>query len=348
MSRSPVFRSIIVPVDGSQLAEGAIPYALAIAERAHSKVRFVLVHPDQYPPLLIEPANVYLKELTQRFRERLGQSLSSIILNGPAAPSLVKHAKEIGADLVVMTTHGRGGLQRAWLGSVADELIRTSGVPVIVAHPSEGGSFPVLNLREIFVPLDGSPLSETALEPASALAELWDAEISLVQMVYPVPLVPDPALPFASGYDKELTAWERDAASDYVRDIAEGLRARGIKASGIALIGDKSVAHSLIELASPERVSLIVIATHGRGGLRRLVLGSVTDKLVRAAQVPIMIIPATRAPRRERRSSAGPLPERSWSMPSSTPSLHPGAGGRIEARGASDTDRAGHCRTFSR
>src|SRR5215208_2220143 len=117
------FRSILVPVDASPLAEEAIPYALAIAERAQSKVRFVLAHPDHYPPLLIEPAKVYLKELTRRFRERLERKLSSVVLNGPAAPSLVRHCREIGADLVVMTTHGRGGIRRAWLGSVTDELI---------------------------------------------------------------------------------------------------------------------------------------------------------------------------------------------------------------------------------
>src|SRR5918994_189326 len=105
VSRNPAFRSIIVPVDGSRLAEDAIPYALALAERAHSKVRFVLVHSDQFPPLLIEPPTVYLKGLTQRFGERLGRSLSSIILKGPVAKCLVRHAREIGADLVVMTSH---------------------------------------------------------------------------------------------------------------------------------------------------------------------------------------------------------------------------------------------------
>jgi nucleotide-binding universal stress UspA family protein len=103
MSGYPVFRSIVVPVDGSPLAEGAIAYALALAERTHSKVQFVLVHPDQYPPLLIEPARRYLSELTERYRSRLGASLSSMILTGAPAASLVRHIREIGADLVVMS-----------------------------------------------------------------------------------------------------------------------------------------------------------------------------------------------------------------------------------------------------
>ncbi len=220
MSRYPVFRSIVVPVDGSSLAEGAIPYALALAERTQSQVRFVLVHPGQYPPLLIDSARVYLAELTERFRTRLGASLSSIILNGPAASSLVQHVRDIGADLVVMTTHGRSGIERAWLGSVADEVIRSIEVPVIVLRPRTDGTFPAFDMREILVPLDGSPLAETALGPAAVLANLWDAEMSLVEMVYPVLFTPDAVLPFAGGYDEELTARECELAKDYVRDLS--------------------------------------------------------------------------------------------------------------------------------
>jgi nucleotide-binding universal stress UspA family protein len=299
MSRYPVFRSIVVPVDGSSLAEGAIPYALALAERTQSQVRFVLVHPGQYPPLLIDSARVYLTELTERFRARLGASLSSIILNGPAAPSLVQHVRDIGADLVVMTTHGRSGIERAWLGSVADEVIRSIEVPIIVLRPRTDGTFPAFDMREILVPLDGSPLAETALGPAAVLAKLWDAEMSLVQMVYPVLFTPDAVLPFAGGYDEEITAREQELAKDYVRDLSGTLRAKGIRASGTALVAPRPVAESLIDLAQPARVSLVALATHGRGGLRRLVLGSVADKVIRGAPVPILVIPALCAMRQD-------------------------------------------------
>ena len=304
MSRYPVFHSIVVPVDGSSLAEGAIPYALALAERTQSQVRFVLVHPGQYPPLLIDSARVYLAELTERFRTRMGASLTSIILNGPAASSLVQHVRDIGADLVVMTTHGRSGIERAWLGSVADEVIRSAEVPVIVLRPRTDGTFPAFDLREILVPLDGSALAETAIGPAAVLAKLWDAEMSLVQMVYPVLFTPDAVLPFAGAYDEEVTAREWELAKDYVRDLSGTLRTKGIRASGTALVASRPVAESLIDLAQPARVSLVALATHGRGGLRRLVLGSVADKVVRGAQVPILVIPALCATRQDRLRAA--------------------------------------------
>lgn len=294
---SPSFRSIMVPVDGSPLAEAAIPYAVAIAERTHSKVRFVLVHPQQYPPLLIEPANVYLRGLTQRFREQLGCSLTSIILTGPVAPSLVQHAQEIGADLVVMTTHGLGGLHRAWLGSVADQLIRTIEIPLIVVRPRADGSLPPLNLREVLVPLDGSLLAEVALQPAAALAKLWDAEISLLHVVPPVVITADLALPSAVWHDDQLTGSRREQAQDYIQDVIERMRTTGAKVSGVAVVGSTPIAQTLLQFANPARVGLIAMATHGRGGLRRLVLGSATDKMVRSAEVPVLVVPHSRAAR---------------------------------------------------
>jgi nucleotide-binding universal stress UspA family protein len=293
-----------VPLDGSPLAEQAIPIAVAIAERARSKVKLVLVH---QPLLLMEPGPAYTKiELTMqkadreylrsvagRLRERLGRALSSTVLRGPIARTLAKYICELRTDLVVMTTHGRGGIQRAWLGSVADQLIRTSEVPILVVRPREGdaGEYSV-GLAEMLVPLDGSPLAEAAVEPAAALARLWDAEISLVQIVQPVTLTSDPPLAFPTEIDDQLTAIRREAAQDYLRDVAERLREQGIRASGVAFLGG-GVAETLLHLARPERVGLVAMATHGRGGVRRFVLGSVADKVVRGAEVPVLVIRPT-------------------------------------------------------
>jgi len=305
MSSPGRFQSILVPLDGSPLAEQAIPFVLAIAERARCKVKLVLVH----RPLLMEagPAYTkvelamqkadreYLRSVAARLRERLGRALSSAVLQGPAALTLAKYIRELSTDLVVMTTHGRGGLQRAWLGSVTDQLIRTSEVPILVVRPREGRAAETpVDLGHMMVPLDGSPLAEAVLEPAAALARLWDGEVSLVQVVRPVVLTSDPPLPFPAGYADQATVVRRESAQDYIRDVAERLRESGVKASGVAVVGG-GTAETLLNLARPERVGLVAIATHGRGGLRRLALGSVADKLVRAAEVPVLVIrPALR------------------------------------------------------
>jgi len=291
MSDKTAFHSILVPVDGSILAEAAIPYALTLAERARSKVQFVFVYEDRFNLEPVELAWQYLLRVTARARERLGDSVSSALLHGRVAATLVKQARKIGADLVIMTTHGRGGLERAWLGSVTDQLIRRIGIPVLVIRPADGVAAPQSQPSEILVPLDGSTLAETALQPAAALARLWDAELTVVQIVYPDPIVAEPGRAVPETSIQELTAIARASAEEYVRLAAERLRGSGVKASGMALMGTDGPAQQLRELARPGQVSLIAIATHGRGGIRRLVLGSVTDKLVRTAEVPVLVVP---------------------------------------------------------
>jgi nucleotide-binding universal stress UspA family protein len=220
--------------------------------------------------------------------------VSSAILQGSAgAQTLAAYIRELGADLVVMTTHGRGGLQRAWLGSVTDGLIRTTEIPVLVVRPSEAvGTKLGTEQKEILVALDGSPLAEAALGPAIGLARLWDAQLSLVQIVQPIMLGDAPHLTFPSGYSDQVTAIRRDSAQDYIRDMAERVREFGVGASGVAVVGG-AVPETLIDLGAPDRVSLMAVATHGLGGLKRLVIGSVVDKVVRGAHVPVLVVRPT-------------------------------------------------------
>ncbi|HJR15265.1 MAG TPA: universal stress protein [Gemmatimonadales bacterium] len=297
------FRSVLVPLDGSPLAEQAIPLALEIAQRARSKVKLVLVH--QRPPVFLEPEYTrmytkvdlavlkserrYLRGLVERLRPRMGKALTSAVLQGEPAPTLSKYVPDADVELVVMTTHGRGGLRRVWLGSVADQLVRTLEVPVLLARALEGGSGAEwAGIDKILVPLDGSPLAEASLEPARDLARLLGASISIVNVVSPAVFTSDPALPFAARYDEKVTAMRRDAAQDYLRDIVAGFQEQEVNASGIAVIGG-SAADMILDLARSEQVGLVAIATHGRGGLKRLVLGSVADKLVRATEVPVLV-----------------------------------------------------------
>jgi len=302
------FRCILVPVDGSSLAEQAIPYAIAIANRAGSKVRLALVH-HEIPavPALASPQkyteawaamqtneNAYLLSLTRRMSSHLDGGVSSVALKGLAATALAEYVRDSGVDLVVMTTHGRGGFQRAWMGSVADHLIRTLTVPVLVVRPAQAAvPAAVDRLPGILVPLDGSALSEAALEPAIRMAGIWGASVTLVRVVQPVFLATDPALPLPSAYDEELTVMEREVAETYLRRIAGRLGKQGVEASVVTLVGGATAA-SIIDLARAGQIGLIALATHGRAGIGRLLLGSVADKLVRGADLPVLVVPAPR------------------------------------------------------
>jgi nucleotide-binding universal stress UspA family protein len=308
--KSRPVRSILVPLDGSPLAEQTIPLALEIARIARSKLRLVFVHHLPPPPFYEESAELYvsidlatrkaerdyLRKLAAELRERSGLRISSATLDGPTEPALVKYVKDIGADLVAITTHGRGGVRGAWLGSVADRLVRRLDVPVMVMRGRDGTGplSPPPRMREILVPLDGSTLAEAALAPAAAMAGLFEAELVLVRIV--PPLTAGTLLPvtFAAGYDAEAVALQRKQAQDYLEDLGTHLRERGTRVRTTVVVGH-NVGEALINLAHPERIDLVVIATHGRSGVRRLILGSVADKLIRAAEPPVLVVrPAKR------------------------------------------------------
>jgi len=297
------FRSILVPLDGSPFAEQAVPLASGIAQRSGSKLRLALVDKLPAPPpdsaaaklftslemVTRKSERAYLRGIQAKLRAGGTRLSSAVTLTGDPGLALAQYAREMAIDLVVMATHGRGGIRRAWLGSVADHLIRHLEVPVLLVRPVEGAApHDRLGAGQILVPLDGSPLAEEALDAGAALARIWDAELTLLQVVRPVLPSPDLTLPVPSAYDEELTAMYRTQAQDYLDDVVERIRAQGLRATGVAVVGWNTV-DSILDVARPERVALVVLATHGRGGLRRFALGSVADKLVRSADVPVLV-----------------------------------------------------------
>jgi nucleotide-binding universal stress UspA family protein len=307
--RARPFRSMLVPLDGSPLAEQTIPLALEIARAARSKLRLVLVHPLLPPPFYEESAQLYvtvdlamrksardyLRGLAARLREQSGLQISSVILDGPTEAALARYVHDIGADLVAMTTHGRGGVRGAWLGSVADRLVRRLDVPILVTRVREGAGTLSASpkIREILVPLDGSGLAEAALAPAAAMAELFEAELVLAQIV--PSLTAGSLLPvnFAAGYDRDAAALQRKQAQDYLEGLGEDLRKRGTRVRTTVSVAP-NVGEALIGLAHPQRIDLVAIATHGRSRVQRLMLGSVADKLIRGAEPPVLVVRPTK------------------------------------------------------
>jgi nucleotide-binding universal stress UspA family protein len=300
-------RSIVVPLDGSPLAERALPLAAAIAGSARAKLRLVLVHRVPPPPRDARSAKLYtsvvlavrrsqrdyLRAHAARLRESLGLQVTTLVPEGPVAPTLVAWIHDIDANLVVMATHGRGALGRATRGSVADQLVRSLKVPVLLVPPEAEGDaeHPSGTPGEIVMGVDGSKPAEAAVAPAAVLARVLGIPITVVQVVTPVAAITDPLLPLPRGPDEEITGARRREAADYVGDIAERLRADGHTASGVAVIG-VSPAATLLDLGRPERGSILAIGTRGLGGVKRLMLGSVADKLVRGAAVPVLVVPA--------------------------------------------------------
>ncbi|HET7470262.1 MAG TPA: universal stress protein [Gemmatimonadales bacterium] len=314
-SRSP-FLSILVPLDGSDLAAQALPLAARIARHSGARLRLALVHEHPAVPadavaagtltaveLSTQKAErLYLRGVQARLREDGIPTGSAVTLTGTVGPALVTYAHDLGIDLVVMATHGRGGISRMWLGSTTDYLVRHLDVPVLVVHPAAARRTEAPpGAGQILVPLDGSALAEEALAPAVELARVWDAEVRLLRVVGPI-VTADTGYPVSAIYDEDLTAKARASAQAYLDRVILCLHGQGVRATGAAVIGG-GAAETILELAHGGPVRMLAIATHGRGGLGRLMLGSVADKLVRGAEVPVLVRPAVKHAPEARRAA---------------------------------------------
>jgi nucleotide-binding universal stress UspA family protein len=293
--------AILVPLDGSTLAEQAMPLAIALARSGQCRLRLVHVQvlplwPDELANpvalsttrrILHAEGETYLRDVCQRYHAP-ALEMDTVVLPGElldVGQAILNHINEHPVSKVVMATHGRGGVRRAWLGSVADFLIRHLTVPVMVVRPGMELS---ATGRHILVPLDGSALGETVLPLATEIATANQQELVLLRVVPPVmQALAGLEAPYV-GMDAELTAFHRSAAEDYLEDLEDGMRERGIKCSTMVMV-DQSPAGTIIDLARPANFAMIVMATHGRGGLRRVVLGGIADKVVRGAEVPVMV-----------------------------------------------------------
>jgi nucleotide-binding universal stress UspA family protein len=305
------YRSILVPLDGSDLAEHALPTALSLARRHGAALHIARVyvpvagiygeHAVRYDEALdrelMKRAREYLDDVAARLSAVAGVPLSSALLEGEVADVIAQQAATLNADLIVMTTQGRGPMARFWFGSVSDKLVRQSGVPILFVRPQAAP--PQLSdapsLRRVLIPLDGSELADAILAPVLALGGNVQTRYTLLRIVIPMAeLNYGPAGGETTGFQealkkyKELDDRELLEARDYLERLAERLRASSFDVSTRVALSERP-ARAILDDASAHATDLIALATHGHGGLKRLILGSVADKLLRSADTPVLV-----------------------------------------------------------
>jgi nucleotide-binding universal stress UspA family protein len=308
-----MFHTILVPLDGSLFGEQALPLACSIVQQASTHhavtLHLVHVHVPIYHAML---ANGYsgnvpvlddrldadsrnqehasLRALCTRLASMTNEEVRYSVIDGPVVTALAEYAAQINADAIVMTTHGRGGMSRVWLGSVADKVVRHGSVPTLLLRPHDTPSqhertYPI---RRVLIPLDGSPLAEQAIEPACTLGDAMNAEYVLMQVVPRVTIGGYVHGIEAVELDQELGERQCANAQAYLEAVAQRLDAGGKRVS-IKLCCTEQPALGILETARQCQADVIALATHGRGGVRRWLLGSVADKVVRAAQTPVLL-----------------------------------------------------------
>lgn len=293
---------VLVPLDGSPLAETALgpatqllgaattPGTLILARVVEASIgtaAFVLAY-DQAINAAVENANDYLRDLAAR-PELAGLIVErhTVVATNTVGALITQEAERRQAELIVMSSHGRGGLALVALGSVATQVARASAVPVLVVRAADTFFGPRLPTEpfDVLVPLDGSVFAEAALPQAMTMAQAFQGAVRLL-MVIP------PAVP---GDIQPPHATTADEAAAYLRGVARRLESSGIPITTQVAIGEPG--ETIPALAHKPNVAcdLIVMATHGRSGLRCLLVGSVTEAVMRQTRKPLLIVPAALA-----------------------------------------------------
>jgi nucleotide-binding universal stress UspA family protein len=301
-----MLESVLVPLDGSEFSEHTLPFATAVARASGAQILLAHVHVPHPPEdLLLNPQfqfqgvdmeeyeeryrseeEEYLKGLAERLAEEVGKPVTQTLLEGEVSSAIERALEASHADMILMSTHGRTGLSRFWLGSVADELVRHVSVPVLLVPPMDGKTRERADrgFRHVLVPLDGSELGESILEPAIELGTRWDAKFTLLHVVPTGRMVGARTYPIPMGHLED----RRDRAREYLATVSEKLQARGLEVSS-KVVDHSSPARAILLVAESDGVDLIALSTHGHRRLTRAVLGSVADKVVRGTSVPVLV-----------------------------------------------------------
>lgn len=304
-----MYKRMLIPLDGSEIAKSVFPYAKELVARLGLEVTLLYVRdPLEQESLSVHQAYVdHMAEIVvnqaQETREKadIGKQDKSLkvegkVVTGHPAEEILNCAAEKDIDLLLMATHGRSGIRRWSLGSVADKVLRSSALPVwlVRASDTEGVTDEEVHIRKVVIPLDGSELAEYVLPYVKSLVKQWSAEpvnVVLLMVCEPlvIPPVPTVEIPVHWGnIVEEHLEYSKKAAGEYLAKWAKRFKEAGVEVDSEVIEG--LPADEIINYASENHLSLIAMATHGRSGLSRWAYGSIADKVLSGAPSPVLLV----------------------------------------------------------
>lgn len=296
-----MFKRILVPLDGSSLAEAVLPVARYMAERFQAAL--ILLH-------IIEkgaPERVHGQRHLQQAsdaREYLAQIAARLSQDGitveqevhekqesGVAHSIYSHAEELYADLIALCAHGHGGLRDMLFGSIAQQVIRQGNIPVLFIRPDQSKSTTDFQYRQLLIPLDGLQAHEIALPVGAAVASHCHAAIKLLTVVPTAETLPAKQavtgrlLPGTTMMTLDASVQQ---AEEYLLKIARDLLGQGLTVSVTVSRGD--AASKMMEVVETEKIDMIVMGTHGHYGFDASWEGSLTPKVLSSSHVPVLLV----------------------------------------------------------
>jgi nucleotide-binding universal stress UspA family protein len=297
-----MFKHLLIPLDGSRLAEAALPAASYLAQTLGASVTLVHVierdppHEVHGEPHLTDEkeAGAYLEEVAARafppslcVERHVHTDATSDIRSG-----IAMHVGEFRADLIVMCTHGRGGLRSRLFGSVAQQVIALGVAPVLLLHPNQTSSSSPFACRRLLVPLDGDPDHEQGIRTASDLARVCGADLHLLMVVRTLGTLPGEkavAARLLPGATLEALELSLRGAAEYLGQQVAQMQGIGLAASAEVQRGDP--VHAIIQTARQVQADLIVLGTHGKTGLSAFWAESTAPRIADRAHIPLLIVP---------------------------------------------------------
>jgi nucleotide-binding universal stress UspA family protein len=299
-------KRLLVPLDGSRLAESVIPIVVSLAAHLDARVTLLYVMERQTPATVhgdrhlhdTAEADAYLTDLSARMLAAGVVADRHVHPNqeGDVAKSIVDHAGDLAADLVILATHGGGGARRVLFGSVAQQVLRRGTRPVLLIRPPEtapSASAAPFDVRRLLVPLDGQPPAEAAMPFAATMSAAYAAEVLLVRVVPTLATLGGDRVsaarltPTAAAASLDL---EEEEARRYTDAMARRWAAEGRRVTATVARGDP--AQTLLDIAGQAPVDMVVMASHARAGLDAVFSGSVASRLAGRIQVPLLLVRA--------------------------------------------------------
>lgn len=288
-----MYLKVIAPLDGSELAQRALPYAKAVASAFSVPLELVRAVDGG-----ARDAMQYLARVRDDLRAE-GFAATTTALSGQAGSAVVERARAEPDALVVMSTHGRGGLVRMALGSVTDRVLHTTPNPILIVRAATDS--PEVRINTVVVPLDGSNLAELSLPHAAAMASAWTATVELVYVTTSAEEHRDRISGAVRGRTafgdpqeqmaQEFAQTEGENADAYLERIRLRLALDHPEARTVRTrhVRHDDPARAIIDRTA-SGATLVVMTSHGRTGIGRMVLGSVTDQVVRHAHAPVLVV----------------------------------------------------------
>jgi len=284
-----MYQRIVVPLDGSELAERVLPYVEGVARRHNSEVILLTACVPREP--FERPLRAYLKERAQELQS-LGIKASPLVVQGDVANEILDFAEKNDIGLIAISTHGRGGTGIWPLGSIANKVAQTSRIPLLLIRSDEPQAVLIeKELQKILVPLDGSPFAENPIPYVEGLVEGMNSEIVLLRVIEPIKI--SSRVAYGEGrsleeYEKQLMDRAEREAKHYLSEKEDALRNKGLEVRSATLLGKP--AETILQYAEDNSVSLIALATHGFSGIAKWAYGSVASKITEGSPKPLLLI----------------------------------------------------------